>query len=142
MRDIKFRGKRKSDNTWIYGSLLVSRLRDDKIPRYYIIPLLGNYTFDNEVNPETIGQYTGKKDVNNKEIYEGDIWVGKYYCCNNPQELQAICVMKWDDNNAHFHWDDIIFGMPDFIRPEVCGNIHDNPELIPYSPDITKGTKE
>ena len=124
MREIEFRGKEKDNDEWIYGSLLI-----DETQNSYVI-VDNQEGIGREVNPETIGQYTGLKDKNGKKIFEGDI-------------------VKWADYTMEIFWgEDIGIGYGFCWRPcgsnrdyqesmtgfideyEVIGNIYDNPELL------------
>lgn len=73
MREIKFRGKRIDNGQWVYGYLVkqfgVFKIYDDSSEDF------GDWI--HEVNPETIGQFTGLKGKDYNEIYEGDIIQGR-----------------------------------------------------------------
>ena len=73
-----------------------------------------------------IMQYTGLKDKNNKEIYEGDIVTlhnGKYKVIFNTKE--ARFVLRDDEFEMN-----IPFTNNNNKRMEIIGNIYENPELI------------
>lgn len=76
-----------------------------------------------------IMQYTGLKDKNGKEIYEGDIRVGKYYF--QEEAKRGVEVMTWHEKEGYWYWKNVSPSyIPDFIEVEVIGNIYENPELV------------
>jgi uncharacterized phage protein (TIGR01671 family) len=147
MREIKFRGKRYGDKSWVYGNLYQGTKEGEQYSiilndeGYYVAPQddrnIAIAFFENEVNvvfPNTVGQYTGLKDKNGKEIYEGDI-IGchnpniKHLIFFNEKQGRFMAALDGDIENDYYG----VCGLDDSrwnATKEVIGNIHDNPELI------------
>lgn len=121
MRTIKFRGRDCNDN-WHYGSLIQYKSGDVAIANFERYGYECTTMYRINVDPETIGQFTGMTDKNGKEIYEGDIV--KY----NKEVTQVKC----DIRTARYILFDgrISYSLIDDENYEVIGNIHDNPELL------------
>lgn len=127
MRETLFRGKDIDSGLWCYGDLALSRDR-----KAYIRFWAHNGYLTREVMPETVGQFTGFTDKNNKRIFEGDI-LGSRYEDVDPDTVSREVVL-WDGNGWHTKWrtapPDIIWQEDLDAYSEVIGNIFDNPELV------------
>lgn len=118
-REIVFRGKRTDTGEWVYGYLA-----DES----YINDINTIDLSSIEVDPDTVGQYTGLKDRDGKEIYEGDIIVQRGYSGMRPMLVQF-------ESGAFVtgsHKGSSTPKRPMLIqsRCKMIGNIHDNPELL------------
>jgi len=123
-RVIKFRGKRINTGEWVYGSYVCL----SKPTLYYAIIISdGDNTFESiEVNPSTVGQFTGLVDKNGKEIYEGDVVeVGNKYGYYQAK-------VYWDKKDMTYNLSVKDFTLSTYISNHLktIGNIHDNPELL------------
>lgn len=123
-REILFRGKRVEDGKWLYGYYSDEQAEDTDFP--CIVPLEPDPDYDWEVDPETVGQYTGLKDKNGKKIFEGDIV---------RDDDGDVMMVKWLTEGAVFVLEPNPYVSVPFYstlpsRIEVIGNIYDNRELL------------
>ena len=116
-REIKFRGTSIQNGKWLYGNIQIPEAPYDEY-----------FMWDNgwqmQVDANTVGQYTGLKDKNGMEIYEGDIvsilyWKGVVVYNNEYASFNVRCVRSNIDIKNLF-----VYG------GKIIGNIHDNPELL------------
>ena len=131
MREIMFRGKRVDNGEWIYGYLCTSiEYLGDKNPKLSI----QESGYFRQVVPETVGQYTGLKDKNDKEIYEGDIVCDRWANFYTPIFRNGI-YMAYNVKDLHLTKQEpsTQFNVISKNGCEVIGNIHENSKLLEAS---------
>lgn len=141
MRQISFRGQRKTDGKWIYGAYIPSDCT------YWEYPSIADNNHRFEIKPETLGQFTGYVDRKGVEIYEGDILV-----LEDSNEVEGVMIVRFGENkgtmyggkNYGFYMafsderenrvkrSDFFNWLEDGVV--VIGNVFDNPELLIKEP--------
>lgn len=124
MREIKFRGKVINYGYWVSGSYTGGPNGE------YITTFYNDEWEDHQIEPLSVGQYTGLKDCDGVEIYEGDFvkelegW---------REEFGQIAQVKFVKEDCAFM---LVYPDGDYIpmgierRFKVIGNIHDNPKMV------------
>ena len=128
MREIKLRAWIRVEKRFDYSG----DLRDYDYARRYFNSLEDNDIDDGDV---ILMQYTGLKDKNGKEIYEGDIVRVEYlnYPESDKEKLMDTYVSPITFRNGFFAFSDgYEYRVPcqGCLRTEVIGNIHENPDLL------------
>lgn len=151
MKEVKFRGKRTDNGEWVYGNLVQMETserygKQEVFSNTWIVEIakeLETRAFSEgcsvwanndfiQVDPKTVGEYTGLKDKNGKEIFEGDILQSQHGQNGRVtwDESRLTYIVIWSAKTSKFaeEYDSYLYQA--LYRSEVIGNIYENPELL------------
>ena len=125
-----FRGKRLDNGEWVEGDYFRKYIYD-RYDNGYLHHLIGWQVTDNDgekfndyedVDPDTVGQYTGLKDRYGDRIWEGDL----------VEHGDEVSEVFFDTENSCFDFksSNDPFAAQFSCDYEILGNIHDNPEFL------------
>lgn len=139
MKEVLCRAKMIDSNVWVYGYYIKYETRQpspigDKLSEDEILHLIANSSFADwnmprhltfhKIKPETVGQSTGKEDINRKLVFDGDRLKHEGFW---PMRVLGIRVVPDDDVQRANCIPSKCKGIDefDFSEWEVFGNIHD-----------------
>lgn len=143
MREILFRGKGKTDRRWYEGYYFALSTttycftedyaaHPENTKHYITVERMTDWGLPNEhlkaeIDPETLGQYTGLKDKNGVRIFEGDILRGHNFLHESRTIYQA-----WFDEGCFYLFDEkgVSWHPSNIDNIEVIDNYYDNQELV------------
>lgn len=144
MREILFRAKDPDTGIWHYGNYVALddttycfaadyEMHPDNTKHYIVFDMVTDWGLPNrhmkaDIDPNTLGQFTGLRDKNGKQIFEGDIVLIPAYMGGKHQTTVYFKGGKFAVDGSNYSFKDIPAS-----KTEVIGNIYDNPELLEVS---------
>jgi hypothetical protein len=121
--EIKFRAKSIHSNEWVYGNFIHSKRFEGCTNKYRIHDK--DSGMESDINPETVGLFSGIIDRDKIEIYNGDI-----FKLGAERQLFEVrfehgCFLAFRKDTQYG-----LIGELKMMFIKVVGNIYDNPELL------------
>lgn len=133
-RETKFRAKRTDNGEWVYGYYVKTPITAEfQCDGQFLDSGKGRHCIvqdfvAHEIDPKTVGQYTGYRDKNFKEMYEGDITLEE---CEDNKFIRKVA---WYEDRFVFENIKKSTMRPgistQYTEVKVIGNIYENPELL------------
>ena len=134
MREILFRGKKNNSGEWVYGNLF-NPDKSDTPTQICMGTHIVRICY--EIDPKTVGQYTGLTDKNGRKIFENDI----VRLMDEYNEIEWTAVVVFGNPNGEYNWGWQLKAIGEFdgnkdillwvdieesgTYCEIIGNIHD-----------------
>ena len=121
MREILFRGRTIAYDSWVEGFYVY-----DPDYKTHSIALMESPYDWYDVDPETVGQFTGLLDMNGRRIFEGDVVFNPYI----RESFSPRRAVEYADGGFGPFVGESFGSLWKPNEVMVIGNIHDNPDLI------------